>query len=213
MTSLLGILLILVLSYLIGGIPFGFIIGKINHIDIRQHGSKNIGATNVRRVLGRDWGILCFVCDFLKGLLPVLIIGTRLAPHWGVSSGWGEILAAVGAVSGHIFPYALHFRGGKGVSTTLGAILGIAFWPVLAGAIVWYIVFQWSKIVSLASMAAAVMMPLTALVMCIFHWGGMQFPAVLLMAALGALVIIRHKENIVRLRNGTENKFVKVKTE
>jgi len=204
--------LILLFSYFVGSIPFGLLIGKFNGLDIRHHGSCNIGATNIRRVLGRDWGIVCFLCDFLKGVLPVVIIGNHFGASCAVGPEWGELLAVVGTVAGHIFPCTLHFKGGKGVATSLGAILGIAFWPVLIGAILWYLCFLKTRIVSLASMVAAIAMPITALIMYFAKWGNIHIPAILLMLAIALLIIFRHKDNITRLKNGTENKFVKVKT-
>lgn len=211
MSVFLSLLLIAVLSYLIGSIPFGLFIGYINHIDIREYGSHNIGATNVRRVLGRDWGIFCFICDFLKGLLPVIFIGNMLGGRMAIGAQWGELIAACATVCGHILPIYLKFKGGKGVSTTLGAVLGVAFWPVLVAAIIWYIIFLWGRMVSLASMIAALFLPITALIMRLAHWGSMSTPAILLMLALAILIIIRHHENIARIKNGTESKFVAVK--
>ncbi len=208
MPTILSLLLVLLLSYLIGSIPFGLLIGYMNRIDIREYGSHNIGATNVRRVLGRDWGILCFLCDFLKGLLPVIFIGRQLGGDLAIGAQWGELAAACAAVFGHIFPVYLKFKGGKGVSTTLGAILGLAFWPVLVAAIVWYLIFLWRRMVSLASIIAAIFLPLTAAVMFFTGFGPMSLPALLLMVVLAVLVIIRHRENIARIRNGTENTFV-----
>ena len=119
------------MSYLIGSIPFGYLIGRFNGLDIRRHGSRNIGATNVRRVLGRDWGVVCFILDFLKGLLPVILFGQFLGAQTAVGVGWGEMFAVAGTIGGHIFPFTLNFKGGKGVATSLGAILAVAFWPVL----------------------------------------------------------------------------------
>ena len=108
--SLLSSLIVLALSYLAGSIPWGYVIGKFNGLDIRQHGSGNIGATNVRRVLGRGWGSACFVLDFLKGLLPVLFIGAKLGAALSLSPEFGKILAAAGAVGGHVWPVWLGFR-------------------------------------------------------------------------------------------------------
>ena len=211
MSVILSLLLVALLSYLIGSIPFGLFIGYLNHIDIREYGSHNIGATNVRRVLGRDWGILCFLCDFLKGLLPVIFLGRQLGGSLAIGAQWGALAAACAAVCGHIFPVYLKFRGGKGVSTSLGAILGLAFWPVIVAAIIWYLIFLWRRMVSLASIVAAIFLPLTAAVMMITGFGNMSLPALLLMLAMAILIIIRHRENITRIKNGTESTFVTVK--
>jgi glycerol-3-phosphate acyltransferase PlsY len=200
---------IALLSYLVGSIPFGYLIGKFNGLDIRRHGSRNIGATNVRRVLGRDWGAICFIMDFLKGLLPVIFFGELLGAQMAVGLEWGAMFAIAGTIAGHIFPFTLDFKGGKGVATSLGAILAVAFWPVLVGAITWYVTFLKTRIVSLASIVAAVSMPVAATLMFSMNKGGIHATNIILMCIIAALIIIRHKENIVRLRNGQENKFSK----
>lgn len=205
-------LVVFVLSYLCGSLPSGYLIGKFNGIDIRQHGSKNIGATNVRRVLGRDWSFICFALDFLKGLLPVVFIGHAWGGSHAIGFSMGGIIAAIGAVIGHIFPVWLKFKGGKGVATSLGVISGIAFFPVLLGGIAWLIVFQFTRIVSVASMVAVCVIALVALVMHLIS-GSIGWPGVILLLIIAALVIIRHKDNIKRLRNGTESKFEKKTTE
>lgn len=204
-----GAILIFALSYLVGSIPCGFIIGKFNGIDIRKHGSRNIGATNVRRVLGRDWSLVCFALDFLKGYLPVIYIGHQLGSTLVVDAGWGGIFAAIGAVCGHIFPIWLKFRGGKGVATSLGVVTGIAFLPVLVGGIAWLVIFHFSRIVSLASMGAVTVIAIAALIFKLTGFSAVAWPGILLLAIIAALVIIRHKDNIIRLKNGTENAFAK----
>jgi len=197
------------MCYLVGSIPFGYLIGKFNGLDIRRHGSHNIGATNVRRVLGRDWGTVCFALDFLKGLMPVVYFGAVLGGEWCVGFAWGEIFAVVGTVLGHVFPWTLKFKGGKGVATSLGAVLGVAFWPVLWCALVWYITFLKTRIVALASIAAALAMPMIGLFMYFFRLGRIHGPAVILMLILGGLIVYRHKDNILRMREGRENSFKK----
>lgn len=202
---------IFLMCYLVGGIPFGYLIGKFNGLDIRRHGSHNIGATNVRRVLGSDWGIVCFALDFLKGLMPVIYLGAVLGGQWCVGFEWGEIFAVVGTVLGHVFPWTLKFKGGKGVATSLGAVLGVVFWPVLCCAVVWYLTFLKTRIVALASIAAAVAMPVVGLFMYFFQIGRIHGPAVILMLILGGLIIYRHKDNILRMREGRENSFQKAR--
>ena len=113
METIISGLSVLFWSYLIGSIPNGYLIGKFNGLDIRHHGSRNIGATNVRRILGRPWGIACFILDFLKGLLPVMFIGHFIGGGWAIGAGYGGLIAAFGAVLGHVFPIWLMFRGGK----------------------------------------------------------------------------------------------------
>ena len=211
LSILLSGLTVLLLSYLCGSIPWGYLIGKLNGIDIREYGSHNIGATNVRRVLGRDWSIICFLLDFFKGLLPVLIIGQRWASGWAIGAQWGMLLAAAGAVLGHIFTCWLKFHGGKGVATSLGVALALAWLPVLIGGIIWLLFFQRTHVVAIASMAAVVAMAIVALVLWIGGWFGCTWPIALLMVILALIVILRHSDNIKRLREGTENVFAKIR--
>jgi len=205
-----NVVVVFLFSYMSGSIPFGLLIGKFNGIDIRKYGSHNIGATNVRRVLGRDWSFVCFALDFLKGLFPVLVIELKFS---GVCWGWEMIIAAIGAVCGHIFPVWLRFKGGKGVATSLGVVAGIAFLPVVVGGAVWLLVFMKSRIVSLASISAVVALSIAAFVMKLAHLSDVSWPSVGLLVLIAFLVIIRHYENIIRLYMGTENAFAKPKSE
>lgn len=203
----LKLTIILTLVYLIGSIPFGFLIGRLHGIDIRKHGSGNIGATNVRRVIGKDYGIVCFVLDFLKGLLPVLW-SARLFAGTGAES-WAATAAAALTVLGHCCPLYLKFKGGKGVSTTLGSLIALAPVPVFCGVISWVAVFHLKRIVSVASLAAAVMIPLSAFIMRLFSPASVTIPELVALTAIAALIIVRHRENIVRLMQGKENSFRK----
>ncbi len=187
----------LVLSFLsgfiLGSIPFGFIVAKAKGVDIREQGSGNIGATNVMRVVGKKEGILVFVLDFLKGFLPVAY-WARFTLFWGLPG----VLAALGAVSGHMFTPWLKFRGGKGVATGFGAFVGLAPVPVLCAFGLWLFVLLISRIVSLSSILAAISLPFflyTFRVQRSFFWFGV-------LAAV--LVIVRHHSNIKRLIRGKE---------
>ncbi|MGN0879510.1 MAG: glycerol-3-phosphate 1-O-acyltransferase PlsY [Oligosphaeraceae bacterium] len=212
MHLLFSLLAVAFWSYLLGSIPNGYLIGRFNGLDIRQHGSHNIGATNVRRILGRDWAILCFSLDFLKGFLPVVLIGHGLGAHWACGYALGGITAAAAAVCGHVFPFWLHFKGGKGVATTLGVVAGLALIPFLAGLVAWAILFySCRRIVSVASIGAVIVMAIAATAMWATHYGNIPLLTALLVDALAALVVIRHKENIIRLIQGKENSFVKIK--
>lgn len=204
-------MVVFLLSYLVGCTPCGYLIGKFNGLDIRRHGSCNIGATNVRRILGRDWGLLCFLLDFFKGYLPVMVLGHGLGSTMAVGYEWGGIVAALGTVLGHVYPCWLHFKGGKGVATSLGSVLGVAFWPVLIGGVFWLLTFFRLRIVSVASMVASVAMAFTALVLRLAGVEKVHWPAVLLLTVLAALIVFRHKENIQRLRDGRELAFGKIK--
>lgn len=202
-------------GYLLGSVSFALILGRVNGINIREHGSGNVGATNLGRALGKKWGILCFFLDLGKGLVPVLGYGLWTGMLGG---GGGNTVAmlrwvavGVAAVVGHVFPVFLKFRGGKGVATSAGALLG--FWPmltvpVLASAVVWYFVTKATAYVGLASVVAAAVLPVFVvgfgLAMgdepgVVAVCGGMS-------ALLAALVIARHRSNIKRLRAGTEDK-------
>lgn len=193
-------LLILLGSYLVGSIPFGLLAGKMKGIDIRAHGSGNIGATNVSRTLGKGLGFTVFGLDFLKGFVPV----------WAASALTSDasplpLLAAICAVLGHNYPLWLQFKGGKGIATSGGALVGVLPWAVLAAVLTWLVTFVTTRYVSVASMAAAVAIPVTTGVLFAME----RVPATHFLFALfiAALAIWRHRGNIQRLRDGTENKF------
>lgn len=194
-------------AYLIGSIPFGLLIGKLNGKDIRKEGSCNIGATNVTRVVGKWWGKLCFLCDFLKGLLPALLT------LWYLENGGGWLTAAVAvaAVLGHVFPIYLGFKGGKGVSTAAGAAMALCPLAVVIAGAVWAAVFFLSRYVSLASLAAALALPVSAWLMGYFQVVRFFPPFGFVMILFAVLAFWRHRSNIVRLMNGTESRFTKEK--
>ena len=137
-------------AYLIGAIPFGFLIGKMRGVDVRTVGSKNIGATNVYRTVGRKWGLLAFFCDFLKGFLPTLA-----ALRWG---GDGRLAVYVGlaCVVGHTLTIFMRFRGGKGVATAFGMMMALAPYPTLAAFCVFVVTVWVSHYISLGSILAAI---------------------------------------------------------
>ena len=210
MPPLLIALLVVAQAYLLGSIPAGYIVGRLRGIDVRQHGSGNIGATNVLRVVGKPWGIGVFIFDALKGFAAVRI-ALRIVESDPVASGYADfyaILAAAACVVGHSFPVWLGFKGGKGVATSAGAILGVM--PIAAGAIalIWALAFFITRYVSLASIIAAVALPITV---AILVWLQMTKGFVLLSfsIAMAALVVWRHRSNITRLLNGTEPRFTR----
>jgi len=213
MANIVTYILIFTAAYLIGSIPWGFILAKINGIDIREHGSGNIGATNVLRTLGKKWGIPCFILDFVKGLAPVMITKSLIAS--GVideSADFATVLAAFGTVIGHIYTIFLKFKGGKGIATSAGCLIALAPCPLIIGLIIWVISFYTSRYVSLASIAAAASLPLNALLCNALGIGTRTLTAeIYLLALLGVLAIYRHKSNIKKLLDGTENKFEKKK--
>jgi glycerol-3-phosphate acyltransferase PlsY len=196
--TLLTVILLAALSYIIGSVPFGLLISKAKGVDIRKQGSGNIGATNVLRCLGKPLGITCFVLDALKGYLPAALfplIG-KVDPTFGILFGTAAIL-------GHNFPVFLNFKGGKGVATSAGVLLGVAPLAVVIGLAAWVIVFKLSGYVSLGSIIAT-------LVVIITGWTAGYGPVIATaLTLLGALSIYRHRSNIQRLLAGTENKFQK----
>ncbi len=196
-------------AYILGSIPFGYLIGRFNGIDIRKFGSHNIGATNVTRVLGALYGRFCFFLDFMKGLLAVLVVGESMGARMAVGPGWGGVIAAAAVVIGHMYPVWLGFRGGKGVSTSIGALLALAFWPILLSLAVWYAAYRKTLIVSIASLASAVAAPILAIVMRFTKLEHVHWPTIAIMFFISGLVVWRHRENIVRLYRGEENAFKK----
>jgi len=202
--------IIVVVSYLIGAVPWAFIIGKLRGIDIRDQGSGNVGATNVRRVLGKKLGILCFFLDFLKGFIPAFaILNLNKYVELDLSIDFAFILIAFATVAGHMWPVYLKFKGGKGVSTMAGILLALAPLSLLIGGAVWAIFFYSFRYVSLASICASLTLPLSAYLLSKYEVYKLSDTLLGILIILAALVIFRHKGNIIRLINGTENRFSK----
>ena len=199
-------------AYVIGSTPFGVILAHLRGVNLRQRGSGNVGATNVGRVLGRRWGIVCFVLDVGKGLVPVLAAGWLMGRGVAAPSGIQQaslLAVAFGAIAGHVFSFYLRFRGGKGVATSLGVVLGIYpyfTWPGLAALGVWILVTLLSRYVSLGSLAAAA--AFVGLFAAFNHRVLPQvWPLGTFAAAMAALIFLRHRANIRRLLDGSENKI------
>jgi glycerol-3-phosphate acyltransferase PlsY len=211
MLPLVSWILIALTTYLIGSVPTGYLVGRWHHMDIRQHGSGNIGATNVLRVLGKGWGYLVFAADALKGLVGVKVGALLAAVLAGGELGvtLGGIIGAVSCILGHNYPVWLRFKGGKGVATSAGVLLGL--FPLLTISLVlliWLVVFYASRYVSLASIAAALALPLV--VFMILPRGRADFLWLFGFAFLiTVLAIWRHRSNIGRLVQGTESRFGK----
>ena len=197
-------------GYLLGSVPFGYLAGRIAGIDIRKYGSGNVGATNVTRALGKAYGYPVFVADFLKGFGAVkmsLLIAARVPSDWN-SAEMLAIVAAISSVIGHSFPVWLRFKGGKGVATSAGALLGLAPVAALTGGAIWILTFWLTRYVSLASIAAATALPFVIL---ITTWlsGNAGKPLFYSSVCLAALVIWRHRSNLSRLMHGTEPRFAR----
>ncbi len=199
---MLGIAGILI-SYLAGSIPTAFLAGKARGVDLRAHGSGNLGATNVARVLGTPTGVAVFVVDLLKGFLPVWIL-----PRYVESMNpelWAVVFGAA-AILGHVKPVFLRGKGGgKGVATASGVFLALAFVPLLIAQAVWALVFYFTRYVSLASLVSAALLPIAILT----WWRDPASPVFIASLAVAVFVFWTHRANIGRLRRGEEHRFVK----
>jgi len=201
---------VLISSYLLGSVPFGYLAGRLAGIDIRKVGSGNVGATNVVRVLGKRYGYPVFALDFLKGFGAVMIamlMAPGRPPAWNSPEIFG-ILAAMSSVLGHLYPPWLKFEGGKGVATSAGALLALTPVATLIGVAIWIIVFWLTRYVSLASITAAVILPIVILVIGLHDQNNGKSLAYA-SACVAAVVIWRHRSNLSRLMRGTEPRFRK----
>jgi len=206
-------LFLISLSYLLGSVPFGVLIATAHGKDLRSIGSGNIGATNVSRALGKKWAYVCFVLDCLKGLVPMLI-AKKFIGDVTAAGLWLWLAVGCAAVIGHIFPVYLKFKGGKGVATALGMVLGLYPYYTLAGAIafaVWVVFVLVWRYISLASIAAALSFPVALIAAIVLHdqWQfASLWPLVTVALAIPILIILRHVENIKRLLEGSEIKVL-----
>lgn len=194
------IVVALLLSFLVGSIPFGVLLGKMRGIDVRSVGSGNVGATNVWRALGPTFGVLSFVLDVLKGVAGP-VIGHALIP----GSPWGIAFCGIAAVTGHIFSPFLGFKGGKGISTSLGALFGLIPVVGLAAFAVWCVVVGLTRMVSAASVAACIALPILAL---LIRWP-QPTPAPYFIVALlmSVFAFVKHIPNLKRIAAKTEPKI------
>jgi glycerol-3-phosphate acyltransferase PlsY len=203
----------IVAAYLCGSIPFGLLIGKAHGKDIRKYGSGNVGATNCARVVGRTWGLICFVADVLKGAAPVLgagwYFGWVAAPGLAGWQVWAWLGVAAAPVVGHVFPIWLKFRGGKGVATGFGVVLGM--WPyltlpALAALVTWLLFAATLRYVSVASAVAAVSLPIwLSLAGQVRGWTmSMLGPLLGVTGLMAVVVLVRHVSNFRRIAQGTE---------
>ena len=200
-----SILLCLLAGYILGGISGGHVVGKLYHTDVREHGSGNLGATNVLRTLGKKAAIITFTVDILKVILPVLIVRYFLFPQYAPFSFENQLLVlyiAFGAVIGHNFPMTLNFHGGKGVACLAATILMFDWKMAILELIIFVIIVAITKYVSVGSIIVSIIF---------FCWILFVHDATLHMTLIAAAfplsVIIMHRTNIVRLLNGTENKI------
>ena len=194
------------LAYLLGSVPFGLLVARTRGVDIRAVGSRNIGATNVFRCVGKPWGILTFVLDFLKGLIGASLIpclASRLIAEEGTSAPTLALVGGAAAVIGHTWPIFAGFKGGKGVATGFGMLVAIT--PAAVGIAfgAWLVVMAVSRYVSLSSVTAAAV--LIALIWFPRFCG--HLPTSIVITVIAAVVIVRHRSNISRLIKGTEARF------
>lgn len=199
MTVVLWVVAIIV-SYLAGSVPFGYLAGRLYGFDIREHGSGNVGATNVARVVNVPLGVAVFVLDLGKGVVSAGVFPALIA---GEAVGGLAILCGAGAILGHVLPVFLAFRGGRGVATACGALMCIAPLAAAVGIAAWLVVVVWTGYVSAASVTAAVAVPLCVIGLHVNDLaacaGELSFSGI-----IAVLVILRHIPNIRRLIAGTE---------
>lgn len=191
-------------GFIAGSVPFGLLVGRLKGIDIRKHGSGNIGATNVLRVVGKPYGIAVFVLDFLKGIVPV-----AASLYWfpiPSQPEWFPIATGLAAILGHNYSPWVGFKGGKGIATSAGVLLGLFPWPLVIGVTVWGGVFKATRYVSVASMAAAAAIPCAEFAFALAT--GARRPYSLGFTILIAVLALwRHRSNIRNLRAGREHRF------
>lgn len=201
-----GYVIVALLAYLLGSVPTGFLVGKTRGIDIRELGSGNIGATNAFRHLGKPAGVLVLLADALKGWIAVVVVGGS-APGWfwpdagPVAVEWYRIVAGFFAVVGHNYTCWLRFRGGKGIATSAGVLLGLVPGALFIILGIWVIVSALTRYVSLGSICASAALPFACWVT------GRSLTLILITGAMTVMAIYKHKSNIVRLMNGTEHRL------
>lgn len=226
--------LVALFGFLLGSIPFGLLIAKSKGINIREHGSGNIGATNVMRTIGKKCGITCFLLDFFKGFIPVLLainlIGFEnhtpiihlsfLDPYITIfdskiKAQVFHVLTALLPILGHNYSPWVGFKGGKGIATSAGALVPLMPFGIPVLGLAWFIIFKLTRYVSIASMGAAALLPLIVL------WGSWKHgklqngewnkPLFIFALIIAIMAIWKHRSNIKNLRNGTESKFTNKK--
>lgn len=203
-----NLIFLIIFGYLLGSIPWGYLISKAKRIDIRKVGSGSIGGTNVLRILGLKWAALVIILDVVKGVIPAYLAISFLAPHQYTGGGdWQIALVAISPILGHIFPVWLKFKGGKGVATALGALfilLGWKFFLILL--LIWLLVLAVSQIMSFTNLLLASFFPL------ILWLSSFSLAYYIFGIILAILIWWTHRENLQRIREGRESKFKLEKT-
>lgn len=188
-------------AYFAGAVPFGFLIGRMRGVDVRTVGSKNIGATNVYRTVGKKWGLLAFLCDFLKGLIPVV-----LCKRFCVDVHLPLVVGLM-AVIGHMFTCFMKFKGGKGVATGFGMLLGLLPWLVLLAFGIFVVTVWLSHYISLGSCLAAAFLAVGVWFPWLGSMGWRNMPLCIVVTLVAVAAIYKHKANIRRLLDGCENRI------
>jgi glycerol-3-phosphate acyltransferase PlsY len=209
-------LILIAAAYVAGSIPFGLLVGFARGIDVRKVGSGNIGASNVGRLLGKEYFFLVMFLDLLKSLIPMLV-GSHLARGAAPSPLLYGLWLMVGfsAILGHMFSLFLKFKGGKGVATSTGVLLGLwpyYTWPGFVTIAVFILLFLATRYISVGSIASAITFPIAYLLMALgFGWQpfGVQWPLLVFAVMISGLVIFKHRSNIARLRAGTEHRMAR----
>ena len=205
---LLNLALTAALAYLVGSIPFGLLVAwGVSGKDVRQWGSGNIGATNVGRMLGFRWFVVVFLLDFLKGAIPVVAAAVWKRTHESTATVYLPEAAALAAVLGHVFPVYLGFRGGKGVATSVGVMLALAWQPILAAAVAFLVLFGVTRYVAVGSIGGAVVF------LAAYFWftpdpWSLELRARTVLAVVAPLLVVyAHRTNIARLVQGREHRI------
>jgi glycerol-3-phosphate acyltransferase PlsY len=202
----MSLLISLLIAYLLGSIPFGLLIGRFwLGVDVRQQGSGNIGMTNVLRVGGKLPGALTFILDFGKAWLAVVIAGLLLVKESTPEPAFGTLmLVGAFAILGHVFPVFLRFKGGKGISCQIGMLLAVYYPLALVGMGTWLLMFAWKKISSLSAIVMLCLLPAVSLVLPGMMTEMPTWDLTAIQAALSLLLIYCHRDNLRRLREGSE---------
>ncbi len=211
-----GIVIALLIGYFLGSIPFSYLAGRLRGVDIREHGSGNLGASNTYRVLGPACAIPVLVLDIGKGAAGVLLAGwlsTRIGLEPAEPAAWCRSAAALGAILGHIWTVFLRFRGGKGVATAGGAFLALTPIPTLISMAVWLTLVTATRYVSVGSMSAALTLPVAIFFAGRSSNSGGVGPEFWLALAVSVVVMGKHRSNIRRLLDGNENRLRRIPKE
>jgi glycerol-3-phosphate acyltransferase PlsY len=206
MTGLPGAAILILLAYLIGALPFGLIIGRATRgVDLREHGSGSIGATNALRTVGWTGAVLTFLLDFAKGAVAVLLVSWLYKAGPAGSPPWVAAASGIAVVAGHIRSIFIGFRGGRGVATFAGAMLAVSPWTVAVVVPIFALIVWRTRIVSLGSLIGSALAPVVTAGLALAE--AATWAAVVLALGAATMVILAHRDNIARLRAGTERRI------